>query len=1233
MTEVVRQPLRSQVRASESLLHGETAAHASDAGHSRHTIVTTDGASQFGSSYSSGYGNESFMASGAGLQQSGVFPGRATEMKLLALAPEPGLPAERPRDYKGRYRRWPGVVLLLAMIGVAAALITLGAVKTNDEAAKNQERFELATTNKRKIKDGLNNTDDLTDDDGQIGNPKAYPSMGCELPNYLSKNGQIVARSKNGTEVPVAIKGVNWFGMETGMLLPFGLWENAYNGTSAYEISSFLARNKFNSVRLPVCIKSILANKGPDKSLINMNTNRAMNISTYISTIKSLVKALAYRHSGGAWYSAELGVTEEQFLKAVDMLTSELCTPEYWNILGLDLKNEPHECSWGGAKPDWQEGATLIGNRMLKGCKNWMAFVEGINEEHTFTLNGAKKSYFDWWGGGLQNAEKDPVILSVADKVVYAPHYYNTGVTPAWYLYGGGTVGAMNVLNNYVELPDAQLKANVEATLEDMFGYLSLKKGYAVVMGEFAGLYAKDKHPMMTTKRTTDFTIEAMLDYGMAGGYMWSLNPESAYQYNPADKYGHYTEGLLEDDWLSPNKVFLEGMAKMDSFPNLRAFPCFPEEVASAMDTSQVTLSQAMRASEPALSLSSYPGPRADSAWRISALPTPNPLAAGRSSEPAFGTYYSNNAEPPSPKEPQMMRLIAKKAGDDAAQYRGQYRRWPGILLLLVVFGGAVMLITKNAIRTRDNSVARARLYELSAKDKRSIKDGKSNRDDITSDDGQIGNPKTYVSAGCEQPNYLSKNGQLIAVAANGTEVPFAIKGVNWFGMETSLAVPFGLWENQLNGTTAYEIASFLSRNNFNAVRLPLSVENLLKNTPPAEGVVNKQSNRALNLKNFTTTLQSIVQALEYRRIGVLLSMHTLTNTVPGGNWFDPSLGVSQDDFLKAVGVVSKELCGPQYWNVIGLDLKNEPHEATWGTGSDSDFVVGCEKIARVMHANCPHWLAFVEGVVGEHAITIDGAEMAYFDWWGGGLQKAGSTRPQFALANKLVWAPHYYTTAVSPQAYFYGPNTKADYSAYEELSDDALKRRVEVTMEHMFGYLVHERASAVVLGEFAGLYTKDAHPLQTTRRTTDKTIAVMLEKGYAGGFMWSLNPESKYEYNPANNPGRFVEGLLEDDWLTPNKAFVNAFAPMNSLPNLRPLPCFPVAAKEVKSGLSTEGVLVCKVRGMGHEGESAVAPDGQEDRMSDELSSTSNNDNQNRLLFALMGAQNQYTDVLGWVY
>lgn len=106
-------------------------------------------------------------------------------------------------------------MLFLALVGVASALITLGAINTSDAATKNQQRYEEETANKRKIKDGLNNTNDIVSDDGQVGNPKEYPSMGCELPNYLSKNGKIVAQSKNGTEVNVAIKGVNWFGMET----------------------------------------------------------------------------------------------------------------------------------------------------------------------------------------------------------------------------------------------------------------------------------------------------------------------------------------------------------------------------------------------------------------------------------------------------------------------------------------------------------------------------------------------------------------------------------------------------------------------------------------------------------------------------------------------------------------------------------------------------------------------------------------------------------------------------------------------------------------------------------------------------------------------------------------------------------------------------------------------------------------------------------------------------------
>ncbi|KAH7462621.1 uncharacterized protein KRP23_13639 [Phytophthora ramorum] len=206
-------------------------------------------------------------------------------MKLKVAELDHNLPPERTKDYKGRIRTWPGVLLILFIVGGAVAMITKQATSTSDQMQLNAVRFEQHMEGDRKIQDGKDDDQVITSDDGQVGNPKKYPDMGCELPDYQSKNGQIFAVSKNGTEVPVGIKGVNWFGMETGLAIPFGLWENMDNGTSVYEIAAFLARNNFNSVRLPVCIKNILKDVAPEKSLINMNTNRAINITSYMTTI------------------------------------------------------------------------------------------------------------------------------------------------------------------------------------------------------------------------------------------------------------------------------------------------------------------------------------------------------------------------------------------------------------------------------------------------------------------------------------------------------------------------------------------------------------------------------------------------------------------------------------------------------------------------------------------------------------------------------------------------------------------------------------------------------------------------------------------------------------------------------------------------------------------------------------------------------------------------------------
>ncbi|KAJ8533464.1 hypothetical protein ON010_g13790 [Phytophthora cinnamomi] len=113
------------------------------------------------------------------------------------------------------------------------------------------ERYEEHKHIYRKIDDGLDDDQVIISDDGQVGNPKLYPDMGCELPDYQNKNGQIFAVSKNGTEVPCSAAGVH---QEHPKDTP------------------------------------------PQKTLINANTNRAINITSYISTLQTIVEALGYRH-------------------------------------------------------------------------------------------------------------------------------------------------------------------------------------------------------------------------------------------------------------------------------------------------------------------------------------------------------------------------------------------------------------------------------------------------------------------------------------------------------------------------------------------------------------------------------------------------------------------------------------------------------------------------------------------------------------------------------------------------------------------------------------------------------------------------------------------------------------------------------------------------------------------------------------------------------------------------
>ncbi|KAF0697366.1 Aste57867_11918 [Aphanomyces stellatus] len=519
------------------------------------------------------------------------------------------------------------------------------------------------------------------------------------------------------------------------------------------------------------------------------------------------------------------------------------------------------------------------------------------------------------------------------------------------------------------------------------------------------------------------------------------------------------------------------------------------------------------------------------------------------------------DTDQPYKEKMKLVNVATLKKAERAGDYKGQLRRWPGMIFLALLVIGAIAAITIGARKTYEASWSRTQIQMAEAHKRRAIQDGLEDGNLPVDIDGQVGNPKTYeTTRRCALPDYQSKNGKLVAIGPNGTEVVLGIKGTNWFGMETGTKMPLGLWANDQNGTTVYEIASFLHRNKFNSIRLPICVQSLVNNVIPNKSLINLNANRAVNIGSYMDLLKSILKAMAYRDVTVLISMHTLTTKGATGSWF--SADSPEADFMTAIDMLTKELCSDEYWNVIGIDLKNEPDDCGWGptdkASAKCDWTVGAKKIGDRMHQGCRNWLAFVEG--GASTLHKVGA-ISYFDWWGGRLQDAATVPIELQVANKLVWSPHYYTTAVAPQPYFYdkvvGSAAGGGFTSFVELSDEALRGIVHTTMEHMFGYLRDKRQYTIVVGEFGGLYAKDEHKGFTTRRTVDYTIQEMMQEGYSGGYMWSLNPESAYDWPYAGRKFPTAEGLLNDDWLTPNKLFMDAMAKMDALPNLRSFPCF----------------------------------------------------------------------------
>lgn len=311
------------------------------------------------------------------------------------------------------------------------------------------------------------------------------------------------------------------------------------------------------------------------------------------------------------------------------------------------------------------------------------------------------------------------------------------------------------------------------------------------------------------------------------------------------------------------------------------------------------------------------------------------------------------------------------------------------------------------------------------------------------------------------------------------------LRGINWFGFETTDHVVHGLWARNWKS-----MVDQMRDLGFNAVRLPLCPDTLRGSTP---ATIDYGLNADLAGLDSLALLDAVVQYLDAQGMYVLLDHHRPDCRAISELWYTPQY--SESRWIADLTTLAQRYGARP--RVIGVDLKNEPHgAATWGTGNPAtDWNTAAERAAAAVVRVAPHWLVFVEGIQDNPSCSTNDRS-----FWGENLEPLACT-PLSIPRDRLVLSPHTYGPDVFDQPYFRDPTFPANMAAI---------------WDRRFGQFAGA-GHAVVLGEFGGKYG-EGDPRDVAWQ--DALVDYLIAKGIRGGFYWSWNPNS-------GDTG----GVLDDDW------------------------------------------------------------------------------------------------------
>ncbi|MFE4104739.1 glycoside hydrolase family 5 protein [Almyronema epifaneia] len=317
---------------------------------------------------------------------------------------------------------------------------------------------------------------------------------------------------------PVLLRGVNWFGIETETYAPHGLWARDYKDMLA-QIKSL----GYNFIRVPFSLAALRSETvsgidfsiGSNSELFDKSPLEVLDLIVQEAAHQGLLILLDSHQLNEQvipelWYDEEY--SEADWIEAWTMLAEHYRFQP--NILGADLKNEPHgQASWGTdvLETDWRLAAERAGNAILAINPDWLIVVQGVENNVP-----DQQLAIHWQGGNLEGAGRYPVRLSVANKLVYSPHEYGAGVfDQPWF--------------STPEFPE-----NLRDRWEIGFHYLATENIAPILIGEFGGRQTDcQSKEGIWQQKLVDYINENALSYAY-----WSWNPNSA-----------DTGGLLQADW------------------------------------------------------------------------------------------------------------------------------------------------------------------------------------------------------------------------------------------------------------------------------------------------------------------------------------------------------------------------------------------------------------------------------------------------------------------------------------------------------------------------------------------------------------------------------------------------------------------------------------------------------------------------------------------------------------